>query len=195
MPSGVYKHKPRPDEVKKKISIAHLGKFISLETRKKMSLASKGDNSGRFKKGHQTFLGKHHSEETKKRISKNHNTVLSKEIRDKISKSNIGRFIGDKHYNWKGGITPINKKIRNSLEYRLWRKSVYERDNYTCIWCGVKGNGKNLNADHIKPFSLYPELRFAIDNGRTLCIDCHRKTDTYAGKVKKYADKQNVTNL
>jgi 5-methylcytosine-specific restriction endonuclease McrA len=69
----------------------------------------------------------------------------------------------------------------------LWRESVFKRDNYTCVWCGAKnkkGNGKTvvLNADHIKPFALYPELRFAIDNGRTLCVDCHRKTDNFGGK-------------
>lgn len=90
---------------------------------------------------------------------------------------------GDKSHFWKGGVTPINKKIRMSLDIRNWRNSVFIRDDYTCQMCGVKG-GK-LQADHIKPFSLYPELRFAIDNGRTLCILCHKKTDTYGGKLNK----------
>lgn len=88
---------------------------------------------------------------------------------------------GKSHPNWQGGKTPINFKLRNSKEYKLWRIAVFERDNYTCVWCGQKG--VRLNADHIKPFALFPELRFAIDNGRTLCISCHRKTDTHGGKT------------
>ena len=87
---------------------------------------------------------------------------------------------GELHWNWKGGINSINDTIRKSIEYRLWRESVFERDNWTCIWCGEKGY---VEADHIKPFALFPELRFAIDNGRTLCIDCHKKTDTYGGRT------------
>lgn len=85
---------------------------------------------------------------------------------------------GEKNYSWKGGITPINEKLRKSVDYKLWRKAVFERDNYQCIW-GGKEHGNKLHADHIKRFADYPELRFAIDNGRTLCESCHRKTDTY----------------
>lgn len=91
---------------------------------------------------------------------------------------------GDKNPNWRGGITAQHLLIRSSEAYKLWRKTVFERDNYTCVWCGIKGNGKNLNADHIKPFSTHAELRLDINNGRTLCIDCHKKTDTYGGRRK-----------
>jgi hypothetical protein len=99
-------------------------------------------------------------------------------------KPNDKRLLGEKHHNWKGGITSVNDKIRKSLEYELWRKAVFYRDNYTCIWCG--NTSIEIHADHIKPFSLFPELRFAIDNGRTLCKDCHKKTDTYGSKIKNY---------
>lgn len=98
---------------------------------------------------------------------------------------NLGQKRKGKNNNmWKGGITPINMAIRSSPEYKLWRTAVFERDNYTCIWCGYKGS--LLQADHIKPFAYYPELRFAIDNGRTLCVACHKTTDTYMGKAKKH---------
>ena len=153
-----------PKETRKKMSNSHKGLRASEETKKKISKSHVGNKWG-FVKGN--IISKKNKEITSKRMKGN-----------KIGKKFES---GEKHWNWKKGITPINTKIRMSTEYKLWRKAVFERDNYTCIWCGNK-QGKNLEADHIKPFSLFPELRFAIDNGRTLCIECHRKTDTYGNK-------------
>lgn len=105
--------------------------------------------------------------------TKNEAWKFRKRIGLRKGQSNSGSYKrGKNHPYWKGGIAVINEGMRKTLEYKLWRKAVIERDNYTCIWCGSK---KEIHADHIKPFALYPELRFAIDNGRVLCKDCHRK--------------------
>jgi len=64
-----------------------------------------------------------------------------------------------------------------SAEEREWRDTVFARDNWTCVRCGARGC--RLNADHIEPFSTHPELRFDLNNGRTLCEPCHRATPTY----------------
>ena len=82
---------------------------------------------------------------------------------------------GKNHYNWKGGITPENEKIRKSVAYRDWRQDVFRRDNWTCVitGCGYRSRGSqhhDIRADHIKPFHLFPELRLVVSNGRTLCI-------------------------
>lgn len=75
------------------------------------------------------------------------------------------------HFNWKGGISKKNKRERTSVQYKKWVKTVFERDSYTCQTC--KKIGGKLNAHHIKPFALYPELRTYISNGLTLCVKCH----------------------
>jgi hypothetical protein len=105
------------------------------------------------------------------------------EVRLKMSIAHKERVRLGLHPGWKGGVTPINKRIRHSLEFRLWREAVFKRDNWTCVWCGKRGG--ILHPDHIKPFALFPELRFAIDNGRTLCVDCHKKTDTWGYRTRK----------
>jgi hypothetical protein len=82
--------------------------------------------------------------------------------------------IGENHHNWKGGVTPENYRARATMSYFNWRNNVYKRDNYTCQKCG-DNKGGNLQAHHILNFSEYEELRYDVDNGITLCEDCHSK--------------------
>lgn len=98
---------------------------------------------------------------------------------------------GEKHWNWQGGKTEKHIAIRSSVKYKEWRKSVFERDNYTCVLCGArnkKGSNKSviLNADHIVPLALNLDMALDITNGRTLCVECHRKTDTYGFNYIKH---------
>ena len=109
----------------------------------------------------------------------------------RLGKPNLANR-GENNGQWRGGITPELMKIRGSLEYASWRRKVFQRDNFICIWCGIKGGWSKelkkqiiLNADHIKPFAIYPELRFELSNGRTLCEDCHKTTPTF-GILAKY---------
>lgn len=187
------------EEHKRKIGLAHKGMKLSDITKQKISNAHKGKkhpiSEETRKKISQSHIGLKHSKESieKMKLKKSSKETITKSVNTRKLRGSYRKLSteerikrkqnalkGDKHYNWKGGLTPINFKIRNSLEYKLWREAVFERDDWTCLWCRQKGG--NLNADHIKPFAYFPELRFAIDNGRTLCVDCHRKTDTWGGR-------------
>ena len=84
------------------------------------------------------------------------------------------RMRGDGCHFWKGGVGDANDVLRHRTEYKQWRTSVYERDNYTCQCCGSRG-GK-LNAHHLVPFHLCEELRYDTNNGLTLCEQCHDST-------------------
>jgi len=110
------------------------------------------------------------TEATRKKLS-----AIRKGIKKSIEwRRKIGMAqMNEKNHNWKGGRQTPEQKIRNSFDYKLWRTAVLERDKYKCVFCG---SIINLEVDHIKPFRDYPELRFAIDNGRTLCRSCHKKT-------------------
>lgn len=97
---------------------------------------------------------------------------------------------------WRGGITKLSTQIRNSTEMKKWKKDILERDNFTCTLCGAYG--VDFHVDHIVPLSfllrniasmeeaLSSEKIWDLTNGRTLCIPCHKGTDTFAYKAITY---------
>lgn len=130
----------------------------------------------------------------------------------RVWESNIGSFKkSNEHWNWKGGTSDFRKRINSSIEYKNWRKQIFKRDGWECKLCGKHGG--LIDAHHIKPFSvilrefLYQYNQFSIfddketllrlalsyrdfwdiDNGCTLCRDCHKETPSYSKGVK-YAD-------
>ena len=92
---------------------------------------------------------------------------------------------GQNHWNWKGGKPKKRKQGLLTFEeyrkYQDWQKTIFKRDNWTCQICGHHGG--ILHAHHLKEWAKYPELRYIIANGQTLCPICHRKTDSYSIKI------------
>lgn len=158
-----YGKKHTPEELEK-MRLAHLGKKRPPRTpewSRKISESKKGTKMGE----QNPFFGKTHTLETRKRIS------------EKV-RANPPDINGDKHPNWQGGIT----NPRKSSQEKVWSRQVKRRDNYTCQECGItKEDGVKLEAHHIKSFSKYPELRFEVSNGITLCNPCHLATESYGG--------------
>lgn len=79
---------------------------------------------------------------------------------------------GPNNPNWKGGVTALHNKLRKIGKGIQWHKKVFRRDNYICQICHHRG-GNSLRAHHIKSFADYPENRYDVDNGLTLCESCH----------------------
>jgi len=122
--------------------------------------------------------------------------TFTKDQRERISKTLKGQYSSGKLVspfakmpvlygkdapNWRGGATVKASRARMSFEYKKWRYAVLKRDRHRCVVCGV--NDGKLQADHVKSFSKFPELRFDVSNGRTLCIPCHRETANYGAKA------------
>lgn len=132
------------------------------DVRDKISLKNKGKKSG--------MLNKNHTTETIEKIRKsNSGKIRSSETIEKIREARKNQK-GDKCPGWKGGITPIVKRLRNSDEYKIWRICVFTRDEFLCRKCN---KGGNLIAHHIIGVSINIDLIFDTENGITLCKECH----------------------
>jgi 5-methylcytosine-specific restriction endonuclease McrA len=121
-------------------------------------------------------------------------------------KSNRGKprpwYSGEKCHFWRGGVSKVNRTERQNfsrtLEYINLRRQVLARDKYVCVLCGDHsyknrpGGHCYLVVDHIKPYALFPELRLEPTNLRTLCNECHKKTDTYGVKTLRVLQSMNV---
>lgn len=206
MPTGVY---IRTENIRKSLALAAKkyyakndgywkGKKFSITARKKMSEAAK-KRVGSLNH----FFGKKHTNETKikiglsklgKKQSIETITRRAKKLRGKKRTEETRRKMsdaqkGNKGNNWKGGLEPANKRIHHSLDYRIWRERIFKRDDYTCQKCkkrGMKGVHIDLHPHHIKGFAHYPQLRFVINNGITLCVKCHREFHKQFGDGKNH---------
>lgn len=86
----------------------------------------------------------------------------------------------ENHPNWKEDKTDEERrKERKYFEYYEWKKQVYERDNFVCQCCRKKGG--NLNAHHLNGYDNFKEHRTDINNGVTLCENCHKEFHSIYG--------------
>lgn len=101
----------------------------------------------------------------------NKNTYCSVECKDKHHSILIS---GENAPRWNPNLTDEERLIkRKTPEYSEWRRKVFERDEYKCIKC--RGRGSSLNAHHILNHSEHTDLRLDINNGVTLCYECHKE--------------------
>jgi hypothetical protein len=107
-------------------------------------------------------------------------------------KENIGKYFRkENNHMWNGSISAEERiKTRNLTEYRDWRTFVYKRDKFTCRCCN-DSTGGNLNAHHLDGWDKYPDKRFELSNGITLCETCHlafHKAFGYGNNTKSQFD-------
>ncbi len=134
----------------------------SPESVRKMRNALKGKPS--------PMKGKHHKPESLK----------------KMSESKMGQNSGPDHYRYISDRSKLNKtNIRGDSGYTEWRKQVWLRDNFTCKIANPNCQGR-LEAHHILGWKEYPELRYEINNGITLCHAHHPHKRDDAAKLSPY---------
>lgn len=156
--------KPRSEELKRNLSVQRIGVLNPMHGKTREDLSEKFTGEGN------PFYNKKHSLETRKRLS------------------------GANNKNWRGGRSSLNKLVRQLGEYSEWRLLCLKRDEFLCTNCGTH---KNLEVDHIKQMALILkenavessldavlcEELWDVNNGRTLCVSCHRATESHGRKI------------
>lgn len=141
--------------------------------------AKSTNNSGRFEKGSiphnkgKQFKVVRNYKKNKKQMEITNafgGTIFTDTIKRKMSNAKKGKMENLAN-NWQNGATKKHLKIRTSKPMQDWRKTILKRDNYTCQECN---SVENLHVHHIKSFAKYKELRMCLDNGITLCNNCHK---------------------
>jgi rubrerythrin len=177
------------------------GKHFSEEHKEKIRLSNIGKNTGKTR-----------SEETKKRMGETHKGYkMSNELKEKLKLSRLGSHHSIKARQQISNTllkkqvftefgTKLNKAIRTSEQYKLWRNSIFEQNNYTCQKCGEKGC--YIEAHHRIPLNTLIYINnidsldsallckdiWDINNGITYCEDCHASIDANRGKFYKRGD-------
>lgn len=183
------------------------------ETRKRLHLEGKLMYPG-------TMNGRHHSKESKNKIRKSlMGHKVSKITRKKLSDVNTGKIYSEEYkarirlyvprgknsHLWKGGITPLTKKIREGYKYIEWRAKCMARDNWTCQTCQKRGG--ELQVHHIISFSellnrhniksvddaIKCKDLWDLNNGITLCLECHKQTDSYLKQHNIHSQKNDMS--
>jgi hypothetical protein len=115
-----------------------------------------------------------HTEEARRKIAENNARYWQGKKRpglgEKLSKIHTGRYRGSPCDN----SVEQNLRERKSAAMKKWARAVKRRDGYKCMVCFSAE--QPLIAHHIWPFHGYTGIRFALDNGITLCEPCHHKT-------------------
>jgi len=189
----------------RKISIARIGMKFTKKHRENISkgqIGRKPWNKGLNKKTSEILKqqGEKHSKKMKGRIgnvnaiiamaNKNRGQQRTDAVRKKISNSHKGtkkpwssefnsKRIGNKNPNWLGGVTPENKARFNGKVWKLIRKLILERDNFTCQKCGKVQ--KNLDVHHKNPWRQ--SKNDDLDNLVSLCRKCHREEESKIQKI------------